>query len=137
MDRTKFYEPATTGSKKAYVTSINKSFCQRVANMNPNTFGALSPAYKEITKRMQEIGFGTIRDLPIIQGEPQLKEACIIKRRKLARRVAKATFNEDFELKAEHIELFNTLSEIQNGVIACLEVQHGLPCHIDIVENAI
>ena len=105
--------------------------------MNPNTFGALSPAYQEITKRMQEIGFGTIRDLPVIQGEPQLKEACIIKRRKLTRRLVKATFSEDFELKTEHLELFHTLSEIQNGVIACLEVQHGLPCHIDIVENAL
>jgi hypothetical protein len=51
--------------------------------------------------------------------------------------MAKATFSEDFELKTEHLELFHTLSEIQNGVIACLEVQHGLPCHIDIVENAL
>jgi hypothetical protein len=104
--------------------------------MNSSTFGALSPANQEITKCMQEIGYGSIRDLPVIEGEPQLRMAQIIKRRKLNRSLVKMTFGEDFVLKSEHLELFRTLAEIHNGVIACLEVQNGLPSQIDIVENA-
>jgi hypothetical protein len=41
-------------------------------------------------------------------------------------------FKGDFELRTEHLELFRTINEIQNGIIACLEVQHGLPCHLEI-----
>jgi hypothetical protein len=103
--------------------------------MKPTTFGTLSPAKQEITRRMQEIGFGKIRDLPVVQGEPQLKKASVIKRRKLTKPARRPNFGDDFELKSEHIQLFQTLAEIQNGVIACLEVQDGLPFHIDIVEN--
>lgn len=125
----------TTDSATAYVTSIQVTHHLKDSNMKPTTFGTLSPAKQEITKRMQEIGFGKIRDLPIVQGEPQLKKASVIKRRKLARPRSKARFSDDFQLKSEHLDLFETLEEIQNGVIACLEVQDGLPFHIDIVEN--
>lgn len=103
--------------------------------MIPKTYGALSPAYQEIAKRMQEIGFGTIRDLPVVLGQPNLKAANVIKRRRLTRPKNTVTFGDDFELRTEHIELFETLAEIENGIVACIEVQYGLPFHVDTVEK--
>lgn len=84
---------------------------------------------------MQDIWFGRICDLPVSQGEPVLRKANIVKRRKLTRPQATIRFSDEFQLKAEHIELFQMLEEIHNGIIACLDVQNGLPCQIDIVEN--
>jgi len=102
--------------------------------MNQLTYGTLSPAKQEITRRMQEIGFGKICDLPVVKGEPLLKKASVTKRRKFAKRKMESHFGGDFQLKSEHIEFFESLDEICDGVIACLDIQNGLPCQIDIVD---
>jgi hypothetical protein len=85
---------------------------------------------------MQEIGFGKICDLPVEGGEPVLKRANVLKRRKLNKCKLAPVCSGDFILKSEHIEFFKTLDEICDGVIACLDIQNGLPSQIDIVENA-
>ena len=105
--------------------------------MIAKTFDALSPAQQRITKRMREMGFGKIRNLSIINGEPILKGATVTIRRKLTKPEAMFKFKGDFELSTEHFELFRTINEIQNGIIACLEVQHGLPCHLEIDDKDI
>lgn len=103
--------------------------------MSSNTFGALSPAKQEIVRRMQLIGFGKICDLPVVEGEPVLESARVVRRQKLSRRPVPPAFSRDFELKTEHILFFEALEEMVDGNIACLEVQHGLPCHVDIIEK--
>ena len=105
--------------------------------MIAKTFDTLSPAQQRITNRMREMGFGKIRNLSIINGEPILKGATITTRRKLTKPEAMFKFKSDSELSTEHFELFRTINEIQNGIIACLEVQHGLPCHLEIDDKDI
>lgn len=100
--------------------------------MIAKTFGALSPAQQRIIKRMNEMGFGKIRNLSVINGEPSLKGAIVTTRRKLTKPESKPKYQGDFELSTEHCELFRTIHELQNGIIACLEVQHCLPCHLEI-----
>ncbi len=99
--------------------------------MTAKTFGALSPAQQRIINPMREMGFGKIRRLSIINGEPDLKGALVTTRKKLTKPESVSQITSDFELSAEHFELFRTIREIQNGIIACLEVQHGLPCHLE------
>lgn len=103
--------------------------------MKRNTFGALSPAKQEIVRRMQLIGFGKICDLPVVEGEPVLEQARIVRRQKLSRRPEPPAYDRDFELKMEHVLFFETLQDMHDGEIACLEVQHGLPCLVDIIEK--
>ena len=80
VDRTKFRIHETPEPSSAYVSNIRKQFPQRVSNMIAKTFDALSPAQQRITKRMREMGFGKIRNLSIINGEPILKGATVTTR---------------------------------------------------------
>ncbi len=105
--------------------------------MIAKTFGALSPAQKLITKRMREMGFGKIRNLSVVNGEPDLAGATVTTRRKLTSMEVATVINGDFDLRTEHFNLFSTCDEIQNGIISCLEIQHGLPCHLEIDDKDI
>ena len=100
--------------------------------MIAKTFGALSPAQQRIIRRMHEMGFGKIRNLPVIHGEPNLAEATFTTRRKLTSPNVACKMEDDIELKSPHFEFFRTCEVIQNGIIACLEIQHGVPCHLEI-----
>jgi hypothetical protein len=79
---------------------------------------------------MQQINFGRIEDLHIVNGEPLLApQPRILREIKFGREngprpeAAKA----DFELKAEVVEMFAHMKTLGNGVVARLEIQHGLP----------
>lgn len=81
------------------------------------------------------MGFGKICDLKVAGGEPILENVSALKRRKLAKPQLPIQFSDVFQLKTEHLEFFQTLDEIQNGVIALVDIRNGLPCEIDIVEK--
>ena len=86
---------------------------------------------------MQRIGFGTIEQLVIRQGEPVLDPPP-----KVVRDVKFGAENgprpesdlNDFVLKAQVRDLFAQLDALGNGTIRCLEVKHGLPFRMQVEE---
>ena len=86
---------------------------------------------------MQRIGFGTIEQLVIRQGEPVLDPPP-----KVVRDVKFGAENgprpesdlNDFVLKAQVRDLFAQFDVMGNGTIRCLEVKHGLPFRMQVEE---
>jgi len=86
---------------------------------------------------MQRIGFGTIEQLVIRQGEPVLNPPP-----KVVRDVKFGAENgprpesdlNDFVLKAQVRDLFAQFDALGNGTIRCLEVKHGLPFRMQVEE---
>ena len=86
---------------------------------------------------MQRIGFGTIEQLVIRQGEPVLDPPP-----KVVRDVKFGAENgprpesdlNDFVIKAQVRDLFAQFDVMGNGTIRCLEVKHGLPFRMQVEE---
>ena len=96
-----------------------------------------SPSRSRLIEWMQRIGFGTIEQLVIRQGEPVLDPPP-----KVVRDVKFGAENgprpesdlNDFVLKAQVRDLFAQLDALGNGTIRCLEVKHGLPFRMQVEE---
>ena len=94
------------------------------------TKAALSPARVRLVEVMQELNFGRVEQLVIRGGEPVLDPPP-----RLVREVKfcaengprPETAKEDFALKAQVRELLTHMEAIGDGVIARIEVKHGLP----------
>ena len=87
---------------------------------------------------MQRLDFGRIEGLVVRGGEPAVDScARIIREIKLGGEHTPRTELQqgDFELKAQVVELFQCLSEIENGTIACVDVKHGLPFRLVIEQE--
>ncbi len=103
----------------------------------PTAKSSLSPARARLIELMQRLNFGRIEDLHILDGEPLFDPPPrAIREHKFARgdgprpEAAKA----DFDLKVEVIDLFVHLEAVGDGVIECIEVQHGLPFRMTFQE---
>jgi hypothetical protein len=96
-----------------------------------------SPSRARLIEWMQRIGFGTIEQLVIRQGEPVLDPPP-----KVVRDVKFGAENgprpesdlNDFVLKAQVRDLFAQFDVMGNGTIRCLEVKHGLPFRMQVEE---
>ena len=95
----------------------------------------LSSAQRRLLELMQDLNFGRILHLHVRDGEPLLEPpprvVCEIKLGG-EYRVRRELEMADFALKARVVEFFDLLTTLGDGVIACLEVKHGLPFVIDI-----
>lgn len=95
-----------------------------------NSLGSVSPERRQLMRLMQQINFGRIQSLEIIDGQPVLSP-----RPHIIREIKFGAENgprpelrsRDFLLKAQVVELFACFDELQNGVVDVLEVKHGLP----------
>lgn len=97
----------------------------------------LSAGQFQLIELMQQINFGRIEGLWIRNGEPQFapppKIICEIKfGGENGPRPQKSS--DDFELKAQVVELLQHLERIGNAIIDTIEVKHGLPFRL-IVEQ--
>jgi hypothetical protein len=84
---------------------------------------------------MQDVGYGEIRQLVVIKGEPVVEPLPkIIRRHKLTvpRRRQNVPRSEDYILKEQVVNLFDDLDQMGNGVVAVIEVRDGLPCEITL-----
>ncbi|MCP4573818.1 MAG: hypothetical protein GY838_15785 [bacterium] len=101
----------------------------------PTRFAELSPKWQELVRRMQRLNFGTLTNLRVVDGEPELFEDF----------ESVATFRfpgdnsprseiarEDFALPAEVIEFIETLQGLYCRRIARVEVRHGLPFKMEV-----
>jgi hypothetical protein len=105
------------------------------------TKSSLSAPQKRLLETMQRMNFGRIEGLSIRSGEPVLNPPPrIVKDVKLgaadngARPELEAG---DFALKREHIELFENLRRLGDGMIECIEVKGGLPFRLTTVEDRV
>jgi len=94
------------------------------------TKAELTPCRRRLVERMQRLGFGTIENLTIRDGEPVLAPPPrVIRDAKLGGEngPCPGAKSGDFALKAQVTDLLARLDRIGNGTIRCLEVKHGLP----------
>ena len=95
----------------------------------------LSPARQRILQLMQKFSFCSIRDLQIRGGDPTFSPPpTIIQDLKLGsdNDPRPQLYMRDFQLKAEHLELFTVMDEVQNGCIEEICVKYGLPWRLSV-----
>ena len=100
---------------------------------------SLTPARQRLLRLLQEVEFGRIENLVLRDGEPLLEMQPRVVRtitfaatgsRNRSRRV------EEFELKQQMVEMFRQFDRIGNGVVARIDIKHGLPCFMTVEETA-
>jgi hypothetical protein len=95
------------------------------------TKAALSPDRRRLVEAMQVLNFGRIENLKISAGEPTFIPAPrMIEEVKIGSLEAgprPELARQDFKLRSSVIELFEHFDRIHDGVIASIEVRHGLP----------
>lgn len=105
--------------------------------MNPATKSSLSGHRARLVEWMQRLGFGTIENLVVRDGEPILDPP--------PRVVSHVKFGaengprpeavlEEFTLKAQVRDLFDRFDSLSNVTIRALEVKHGLPFRMQVEE---
>ena len=100
---------------------------------------SLTPAGQRLLAMMQEMNFGRIEGLTIINGEPVFDPMP-----RIVRQVKFCSENgprhekklNDFKLKEQVVELFEAMVRMKNGVIETLEIKHGLPFLMNLEEAA-
>lgn len=111
----------------------------RRRNYPPRSKSDLSPNGSRLVELMQDINFGRIEGLVVEDGQPKFGP-----RLRVVREVKFGGENgprpelgaNDFLLKQQVIDLFPFFAELQNGVIECLEIKHGLPFRMAVEDAA-
>ena len=95
----------------------------------------LTAGRRRLVELMQRLNFGRVEQMPVRRGEPALDPPTRVVRevkfggdngpRPEARR-------DDFLLKAQVREFFAHLDALGDGVVAVLEVKHGLPFKMEV-----
>jgi hypothetical protein len=108
--------------------------------MEPNrTKASLSPARRRLLELFQQVNFGRVEGLPILNGEPQLDPLL-----RVVREIKFCGENghrpeldaPDFLLKSQVVELFQHFDQLGTGTIDVIEVKHGLPFRMIVTEAA-
>jgi len=103
------------------------------------TKASLTSSQQKLLTEMQRINYGRIFDLPVRRGQPVMDPPP-----RIVREIKFGGENgprpeasiEDFALKAQVVELFRYMDELQDGVISCIEIQHGLPFRMTVEDAA-
>jgi hypothetical protein len=105
----------------------------------PSSKSSLSPARQRLVELMQDLNFGHIERLEILDSQPVFDPPPrVVREIKFGARNGprpEAALR-DFVLKAQLVEFFACLDTIGDGVIERLEVQHGLPFRVALEEAA-
>lgn len=105
----------------------------------PSSKSSLSPARRRLVELMQDLNFGRIERLEVLDGQPVFDPPPrIVREIKFGAQNGprpEATLR-DFVLKAQFVEFFAWLDTLGDGVIERLEVQHGLPFRIVVEQSA-
>ncbi len=100
---------------------------------------ALSPARRRLVELLQQLNFGRVEGLSVLDGDPVFDPPPrVVREVKFGgengpRPEAAAA---DFPLKSQLVELFQHFDEIGDGTIDVLEVKHGLPFRMVVAEAA-
>ena len=105
--------------------------------MKQLTKQSLTPAQARLLSLMQEMNFGRIEGLVVVNGDPVFDPAP-----RIVRQVKFCSENgprrekslNDFNLKEQVVELFDALARMGNGMVESIEVKHGLPFLMNLEE---
>lgn len=106
---------------------------------NGVTKARLSEPRRRLVEMMQQMVFGRIDGLAVRGGEPVFDpKPRVIRDIKLGSENSPRveSNDEDFMLKSQIVELFDYLTEVQNGSVQSIEIKHGLPFRL-IVEHTV
>ena len=100
---------------------------------------SLSPARRRLVELMQDLNFGRLERLEVLDSQPVFDPPP-----RIVREIKYGAPNgprpeaalRDFVLKAQLVEFFTWLDMFGDGVIERLEVQHGLPFRIVVEQSA-
>lgn len=101
----------------------------------------LKPAEQQLIDLLREVGYGTLSNIVIRSGEVQLtprpkaRRNFRLGRPELGRHMR--PIGEDFQLKAQHVDLIERLRRVHNGVVVSIDVQDGLPMNLVVEEDVI
>jgi len=99
----------------------------------------LSHARRYLIDTMQEINFGRIEGLQVLDGEPRYFPTSPRKVREVvfgkANAPHPASSHEDYALKQQIVDLFELFDRERNLLIESLVVQNGLPVRMTIAES--
>jgi hypothetical protein len=95
----------------------------------------LSPEGRRLLELVQQVDFGYIEDLPVLEGVPVLhpppRIVRVIKLREFEQARAERAAG-DFALKAQMLGLLMLIREIGNGTVKRIEIQNGLPVKVEV-----
>jgi hypothetical protein len=100
-----------------------------------STKASLSPNRRRLIETMQQLNFGRIEELHLCDGEPVFCPApqLIQKIRFRAENGPRPeSGRSDFVLRSSVVEMFDHLGRIGDGVVASIEVRHGLPFRLTV-----
>lgn len=92
---------------------------------------SISAERRNLIVCMYEKQFGTIRNLPVIDGEPKLQDAKVVRKRNLAKQSDTKSVSPNYYLKVAQLRLLDTLDEINDGVLERITFRDGLPCELE------
>ena len=106
----------------------------------PNSKASLSPARRRLLEICQQVNFGRVESLVVQGAEPVVDPPP-----RIVREIKFGGENgprpelgtADFLLKQQVVELFAFFDELQDGVIAVLEIKHGLPFRVIVTEETV
>lgn len=98
---------------------------------------SLTPTQVRLLSLMQEMNFGRIEGLAVVNGNPVFDPPP-----RIVRQVKFGSENGprreknmiDFNLKEQVVEFFSALSRLKNGTVESIEVKHGLPFLMNLEE---
>lgn len=99
----------------------------------------LSPARQILVRTMQDVNFGLVLHLRVLNGEPQwTPPPCVRREIRFSKGSQNGPCHErdrnDFDLKEDHVKLFDALDRMDNALITELRVQYGLPFQMIVDE---
>lgn len=97
------------------------------------TKATLSPQKQKLVEMMQEVAFGRITDLQVKDGEPFFTPSTKINRKVLfgkERNVKPTRYSENFILKEQVQQLFDTMEQDKTFTINELVIGNGLPLNM-------
>ncbi len=101
-------------------------------------FRDLSEGRKRLLRRMQDIGFGRVT-FHVVGGEPDLRRAWRTRRTVKLNGADNGERPEaasvDFELRKEHVALFEQMLHLRDGAYVTIEVKYGLPFIVEIEQE--
>lgn len=98
-------------------------------------FAELSGGEQRLVRVMQQINFGRIENIPIQGGLPRPgQDTRVVQKIRMGKDndARDESSLSDFYLKAQVVDFFRQLAEIRDGTILSLEVQNGLPAHMEV-----
>lgn len=104
--------------------------------MKPVRQSALSADARRLVELMRQVRFGRLENLVVRGGQPyfsqppRVVQETVFGTREPAQPIQP---NDDFALKRHVQELLAALVELGDGVVACLEVRHGLPHRLTVI----